>query len=216
MTLRQRILLLRVRPLAALLLGVSAPSVVACGSTASNGVAASPAKGTEGREGPTVQSSLNDLPSPAASEREPAVDPIDLVVKRDLWPLEPAAAERLLQGLGQVRRETVGPHGLSLVGGPTPTLARFDVSYSQDDDGHWTLNAASFFLRDADLTLLYARLETRIIERLGRPEWRSQQDELPSSGWSLGRDMSLLLAPSPNQGERLVMLSISEPEGEAE
>jgi hypothetical protein len=95
-------------------------------------------------------------------------------------------------------------------------VARFEVSYSQDEDGHWTFNAAIFFLGDADLPRLYRKLQTRITERLGKPEWTEKQNDLPSSGWSLGRDMSLLLAPSPNQAEHLVMLSIAEPEGEAE
>jgi hypothetical protein len=141
---------------------------------------------------------------------------VDLVIKRELWPLEPASAEELLKRLGHVRRETSVPHALSLVGGPTGSVARFEVSYSEGDDGHWTFNAANFFLGDAELATLYRKLETRITERLGKPAWTEKQNDLPSTGWSLGRDMSLLLAPSPNQGERLVMLSVSQPEGEAE
>lgn len=217
MTLLQRSLLLPVRQVAAILAGASASLLIACSSpAASNGVAASPSNAAEVRAEPT-EVSANDVPSsPEVTAHDRAIDPVDLVVKRDLWPLEPAAAEKLLQSLGQVRREAPIPHALSLVGGPTATLARFDVSYAQDDEGRWTMNAASFFLGDADLGALYQRLETRITERLGKPEWSEKQNDLPSSGWSLGRDMSLLLAPSPNQGERLVVLSISEPEGEAE
>jgi hypothetical protein len=152
MTLLQRNLLPPVRQVAALLAGASALSLVACSSTAaSNGVAASPSSTTEGGARPTNEAPASDAASSEVTGQDQAVDPVDLVVKRDLWPLEPASAEKLLQGLGQVHRETPIPHALSLVGGPTATVARFDVSYSQDDEGHWTMDAASFFLGDADL-----------------------------------------------------------------
>jgi hypothetical protein len=196
-----------------------AASVIACSSpAASNGLVASPSSVGESSTQPRAPSDPSATTSAAhtAGSRGQAVDPVELVVKRDLWPLEPASAEKLLQELGHVRREVPFPRALSIVGGPTGPVERFEVSYSQDDDGHWTFNAASFFLRDPDLQALYQKLETRIIERLGKPAWTERQGDLPSSGWNLGRDMSLLLAASPNQGERLLMLSVSEPEGEAE
>jgi hypothetical protein len=120
---------------------------------------------------------------------------VDLVIKRELWPLEPASAEELLKRLGHVRRETSVPHALSLVGGPTGSVARFEVSYSEGDDGHWTFNAANFFLGDAELATLYRKLETRITERLGKPAWTEKQNDLPSTGWSLGRYCSGNCAP---------------------
>jgi len=202
----------------ALAFAVSAFWLAACGSpAASNAVVASPSSVPKNEPSLRAEPSAEPNPSLEVNHEKQSVDPVDLVVKRELWPLEPASAEEILQGLGHVRRETPAPDVLSLVGGPTGALARFEVSYSQDADGRWTFNVASFFFGgEPDLPALYQKIETRITERLGKPKWTEKQEELPSSGWSLGRDMSLLLTSSPNQGERLVMLSISEPEGEAE
>jgi hypothetical protein len=217
MTLLQLRRSLRISQFKSVVAAASASWLVACSSpAASNPTVASPSSVPASRQVAVAESSADTIPSNGTTSQTQSVDSVDLVVKRELWPLKPASAEELLQGLGQVRRETPIPRALSLVGGPTASVARFEVSYSQDEDGHWTFNAATFFLGDADLPRLYRRLQTRITERLGKPEWTEKQNDLPSSGWSLGRDMSLLLAPSPNQGERLVMLSISEPEGEAE
>jgi hypothetical protein len=52
--------------------------------------------------------------------------------------------------------------------------------------------------------------------RLGKAEWPQQGDEIPSTEWSLGRSMKLLLARSPNQGENALVINIAEPEGEEE
>jgi hypothetical protein len=212
MTLFRRRRLLRARHLAA----VAAAWLAGCSSPAVSTKAAS-SSGAPGRTAAeSVEPPINSTPSDAAVNYTKPVDPVELVAKREMWPLDPGSAEELLRGLGHVRRETPEPRALSLIGGPSGALARFEVSYSQDDAGQWAFNVANFFFGEADLPALNQKIETAIIERLGKPDWTERQAELPSSGWSLGRDMNLLLAPSPNQGERLVLLSVSEPEGEAE
>ena len=37
--------------------------------------------------------------------------------------------------------------------------------------------------------------------------------DLPAAGWTLGNHLELLLARSPVEGERLLVLMISEPQG---
>jgi hypothetical protein len=105
---------------------------------------------------------------------------------------------------------------LALSGGPSGALARFQVAYSGDEKGHWTFNVATFFLGDSDLHRLHAAVEKQLAELLGKPEWVDKSSDLPSAGWGLGRSMKLLLAPSPIGGEKLLMISISEPDGEEE
>jgi hypothetical protein len=141
---------------------------------------------------------------------------VDLVAKRDLWPLQPDRAETLLQELGPVHRKEPMAHALSLEGGPSGALARFSVSYFSDDKGVWAFSVANFAFTEADLQGLYATVKGQLTERLGKAEWTQQGEELPSVEWSLGKSMKLLLARSPNQGENALVISVAEPEGEEE
>jgi hypothetical protein len=168
-----------------------------------------------------------EVNSPGATQAEPT--PLDAeqradeleeavkrVAKRNLWPLPPPKAEALLKSLGAVSRNEPMPQALELSGGPSGALARFQVAYSGDEKGHWTFNVATFYLGDPDLRRLHASVEKQLTQLLGKPKWVNGSDELASAGWGLGHSMELLFAPSPNSGEKLLLISISEPEGEEE
>jgi hypothetical protein len=141
---------------------------------------------------------------------------IERIAKRNFWPLEPDRAESLLASLGPVHRQQSAEHALSLEGGPSGALARYDVSYSSDEKGAWAFSVANFAFAEADLRALYATLRGRLTERLGKADWAQQGEELPSTEWSLGNSMKLLLARSPSSGENTLVISIAEPEGEGE
>ena len=166
---------------------------------------------------PTTESSATSqtappAPSAPASQGPALQDIITRVAKKNLWPLEPGEAEKLLQTIGPVRRDERASQVLSLSGGPSGALARFEVSYTPDENGHWAFNVASFFLGRDD----YERVEHQLTEQVGKPEWTGKNDDIPSTEWGIGRSMKLLLGPSPNLGDELLVMSISEPEGEGE
>lgn len=115
-----------------------------------------------------------------------------------------------------IHREQPMDQALSLLGGPGESVARIQVSYSGDEKGGWTYSVANFYFAATDLHQLYETIEKLLNEYLGAPEWAERNAELPSTEWDLGGSMKLLFAPSPNQGEKLLVLSIAEPEGDPE
>jgi hypothetical protein len=160
-----------------------------------------------------------------AEERTPTQDTPDvatleetvkLVARRDLWPLEPDKAEELLKRIGPVHREQPIEQALSLSSEPAGGAARIQVFYSGDETVGWTFNVANFYFDASDLHQLYEAVEKLLNEQLGAPDWAEKKADLPSTEWDLGGSMKLLFAPSPNQGEKLLVLSIAEPEGDPE
>jgi len=142
---------------------------------------------------------------------------ITLIARPGQWPLDVDAAEQLLQPLGPVRREQPVAEALSLLGGPSGVLNRFEVSYSTDEQGRWMFEGASFFLGDADLVRLHEAVKGLLTQQLGKAEWTEDDaGELEAVGWDLGGVTKLLFALSPNEGERLLRISIAEPEGETD
>ena len=164
----------------------------------------SPAPATEGHG--------IDAPDPSApSTTADAV--VTLVAKPGLWPLDVESARRVLQSLGPVKQEQVTPDALSLVGGPTGALDRFDVTYSRDEQQYWVFDSAGFVIAGHESLRLYRLLETRLTQLLGAPASTEthDNDELPRATWDLGEEMALSLGPSPSGDDRLLMIAISEP-----
>jgi hypothetical protein len=172
---------------------------------ASQSVDAAPEQPTR----PDEQKPPQDTPRVATLE-----ETVKLVARRDLWPLAPDRAEELLNRIGPIHREQPMDQALSLLGGPGESVARIQVSYSGDENGGWTYSVANFYFGAKDLHQLYEAIEKLLNEHLGPPEWAERNAELPSTEWDLGGSMKLLFAPSPNNGEKLLVLSIAEPEGE--
>ena len=194
---------------------------LACGAAQTPAPVAAPAAAPaspEASPSPAVEVPVEQAPEPVQQAPQGASiqQTIELVAKRNFWPLAPDKAESLLASLGPVQRQQSAEHALSLKGGPSGALARYDVSYSSDEKGAWAFSVANFAFADADLRALYATVSGRLTERLGKAEWAQQGEEIPSTEWGLGNSMKLLLARSPSAGENALVISIAEPEGEGE
>lgn len=168
---------------------------------------------------PGPSSSAEPVP-PKPSEPPADVTPaglVQLVAKPKAWPMSAEAVERYLERLGKTRREQPAGKALTLIGGASRAVTRFEVSYTGGTDAR-AFTSASFYLTSDDLIALWHSYETLITTELGAPAWKRDNGagEPPSAGWNLGGPMELLLAPSPHEGERGLVLTISEPEGEAE
>jgi hypothetical protein len=174
---------------------------------------------TEAPTEPSVESAAPSAPVQAKSAEARAVVPLlDRVARRDVWPLDPDAAQKLLQPFAPQRREEPALQALSLVGGPSGPLVGFQVAYSQSDRGGWSFSSAGFDFSGANLSELYAVIRAQLVEQLGEPAWVEPNGDSvpPSAGWEVGHAMQLLFAPRPNPAEKLLVLSISEPQGEEE
>ena len=137
-----------------------------------------------------------------------------LTAARKVWPLAPDDAERQLGALGPWKREQPVPEVLTLVGPASGIVQRSELSYSADGKKGWAFVGASFFVRASEPTSLKT-LGELIRKKLGKPRWthRNVAGELPSNGWSLGGRLELVLGKSPVEGESLLVLTISEPQG---
>jgi hypothetical protein len=153
----------------------------------------------------------------AASEGTTAETAIELIADRALWPLDADAARALLQRLGPVTNTQPTPGELSIEAGPSGVVRHAEVSYARDEQERWVFDAAGFLFGGDDLKRLHHQLEVLLIQHLGEPEWTQGAggEELTSAGWALAEPLTLLFAPSPD-AENLLMISISEPQGEAD
>ena len=138
-----------------------------------------------------------------------------MVAQRKLWPLKADSAEEQLSALGPWKREQPIPEALTLVAGRSGLVARSEIAYSADAKKRWIFVGASFFVADPDLPHLYRALSEVIQKQLGKPRWtrKAANGDLPAAGWKLGNRLELLLTRSPVEGERLLALMISEPQG---
>jgi hypothetical protein len=157
-----------------------------------------------------------ETPSDPSRPNATADGVVTLVAKPGLWPLDVESARRVLQTLGPVKEEQVTPNALSLVGGPSGALDRFDVRYARDDEQYWVFGSAGFVIAGEQSRRLYRALESRLIQLLGAPaSTETHADaELPSATWDLGEAMTLSLGPSPS-GDDGLMIAISEPKERA-
>jgi hypothetical protein len=142
---------------------------------------------------------------------------VQLAARPKAWPMSAEAAERYLAPLGEARRREPHAEALTLEGGASPVVSRFEVSYTGGSDAS-SFTSASFFLASEDPLALWQDYEALLTAELGAPAWKRDNGsgEAPSAGWNLGGAMELVLAPSPSESEGSLLLSISEPEGEAE
>jgi len=140
---------------------------------------------------------------------------VKLVAQRKLWPLKADAVEAQLRALGSWKREQPIPEALTLVAGRSGIVARSEISYTVDRKKRWIFVGASFFVADPDLAHLYRALSDVIQKQLGKPRWmrKAANGDLPAAGWKLSNHIELLLTQSPVEGERLLALIISEPQG---
>jgi hypothetical protein len=140
---------------------------------------------------------------------------VKLVAQRKLWPLKAEAVEEQLRALGPWKREQPIPEALTLVAGHAGVVARTEISYAAAPKRRWVFLGASFFVADADLPRLYQALSDLIQKDLGKPRWtrKAAKGELPAAGWKLSKRLELLLRQSPVEGERLIAILISEPQG---
>jgi hypothetical protein len=193
-------------------LGCAASQSVHAGAVAP--VAPSPPAGA-----PVAVEEPSSAPASAPSAPDTtAVNVVTLIAKPGLWPLDVESARRVLQALGPVTQEQSSPEQLALVGGPYGALGRFSVAYTLDDQNYWVFGSAGFLLAGSDRAALYHALEGRLIQLLGKPAWRDDESgaPLPTSGWDLGEDVKLSLAPSDEGGVRLVRIAISEPDADSD
>lgn len=164
--------------------------------------------------GSTPIARLCQSPSDPIELAERGGDAVDsvvtLVAKPGLWPLDVESARWVLQTLGPVEQEQVTPNDLSLVGGPTGALDRFDVTYSRDEQQYRVSCSAGFVIAGQESLRLYRLLEKRLTQLLGAPaSTETHADtELPSATRDIGEEMMLSLGPSPSGDDRLLMIAI--------
>jgi hypothetical protein len=160
----------------------------------------------------TSEAHIAETPADPTGPYTTADRVVTLVAKPGLWPLDVESARRVLQTLGPVKQEHVTPDAMSLVGGPSGALDRFDVTYARDDQQYWVFGSAGFVIAGEESRRLYRLLETRLIQLLGAPaSTKTRADaKLPSATWDLGEEMTLSLGPSPSGGDGL-MIAIFEP-----
>ena len=164
-------------------------------------------------DAPATEVPATEAPSDRSGPNATADSVVTLVAKPGLWPLDVESARRVLQTLGPVKQEQATPNDLSLVGGPTGALDRFDVTYSRDEQQYWVFGSAGFVIAGHESLRLYRLLETRLTQLLGAPaSTETHADtELPIATWDIGEEMTLSLGPSPSGDDRLLMIAISEP-----
>jgi hypothetical protein len=141
---------------------------------------------------------------------------VKLVAQRKLWPLKAETADNQLGALGPWKREQPIPEALTLVAGHAGIVERSEVSYAADAKKRWIFLGASFFVGDPDLARLHRTLSDLLRQQLGKPAWTRKaktKGDLPAVGWKLGKRLELLLTKSPVEGERLLALVVSEPQG---
>ncbi len=195
--------------------GLIAVALVACTPARP----AEPAQGAASHPAPpggdSTGASAHDTGSAAADVTPSQL--VQLAARPKAWPMSADAVERYLAPLGKARRQQVNAGALTIEGGTSPVVSRFEVSYTGGSDAS-SFTSASFFLASEDPLALWQHYEALLTAELGAPAWKRDNggSEPPSAGWNLGAALELLLAPSPNEGERGLLLSISEPEGEAE
>jgi hypothetical protein len=145
----------------------------------------------------------------------PANALVKLLAQRKLWPLKAEAVEEQFRALGPWKREQPIPEALTLVAGRSGIVERSEISYAADAKKRWIFVGASFFVADADLLRLYRSLSEAIAKELGKPRWtrKATGGDMPAAGWTLGKRLELLLTRSPVEGEHLLALMISEPQG---
>jgi hypothetical protein len=189
-----------------------------CGSSQSVGAGAVEPVASPEPGAPVAVEEASAAPASAPSAPDTtAMSVVTLVAKPGLWPLDVESARRVLQALGPVTRQQPSPEQLALVGGPYGALGRFSVDYTLDEQKYWVFGSAGFFLASSDQAALYHALEARLLQLLGKPAWHDESGApLPTSGWDLGEDVTLSLAPSEEGGERSVRIAISEPDGDAD
>jgi hypothetical protein len=171
------------------------------------GAVAKQAVETSNASAARAEGSPNQPPVTSAEEL------VKLVAQRKLWPLKADAAEEQLRALGPWKREQPIPEALTLVAGRAGIVARSEISYAADAKKRWIFVGASFFVADADLGQLHRTLSEVIEKQLGKPRWTRKAADRPAAGWKLGKHLELLLTHSPVEGERLLALMISEPQG---
>jgi hypothetical protein len=190
-------------------------TALACAGQPSRGAVQPSAQGLhEASATPPPTTDGRGTEAPDASGPNTTADAVvTLVAKPGLWPLDVESARRVLQTLGPVKQEQASPDALSLVGGPTGALDRFDVTYSRDEQQYWVFDSAGFVIAGRESLRLYRLIETRLTQLLGAPASTETHadDELPSATWDLGEEMTLSLGPSPSGDSRLLMIAISEP-----
>jgi hypothetical protein len=201
--------------------------LLSCGPSPASVVrsAAAPAPANSAQETAGASPSVRTPQSPAAdpslagsSQRAQPERAVALLAKRGLWPLGVDEARALLEKFGAVTSKQATPSELSLETGPSGVFRGAEVSYTRSEQQRWIFSAAGFYFGDDALKELHHQLEALLIEHLGKPEWTQAADgeDFSSSGWALTGSLSLLFAPSPNAGEHVFIISISEPEGGAE
>jgi hypothetical protein len=166
---------------------------------------------------PTQKAPLADRTSltPTTTQHEvSAEDLVTLIAQRKLWPLSVEAAEATLRPLGAMKRQQPVPEALTLIGGRSGIVERFEISYSSDGKKDWIFVGASFFLNDRNLSDLRQRLDVLLQEQLGRPKWAKgkKAGEAAAAGWKLRGRTELTLQKSPYEGEQLLVIMISEPQ----
>ena len=167
-------------------------------------------------------------PSIAAAAKEPsATNPatqqavrsvnelVSFVVQPKLWPLKADSVGERLAALGPWKREQPIPEALTLMAERSGIVARAEIAYSADAKKRWVFMAANFFISDSDLAHLYRELSQEIQTKLGKPRWsrKAANGDAPAAGWKLDKHLELLLGQSPVEGEQLLTLTISEPQG---
>jgi hypothetical protein len=166
---------------------------------------------THGTATQTVEKSTGNAQQSASADAL-----VKLVAQRKLWPLKAETVEEQLRALGPWKREQPIPEALTLVAGCSGAVARSEISYAAAPKKRWAFVGASFFVADSDLPRLYQALSDLIQKELGKPRWtrkKAAKGELPAAGWKLGKHLELLLRQSPVEGENLIAIMISEPQG---
>lgn len=173
-----------------------------------------PKPATAPKSAPTEPSKPTAAPG-ASSDTTSATDLVGLVAQRDLWPLKADSVADRLRPLGPWKREQPIPEALTLVGGRRGAIERAELSYSSDGKNGWIFVGASFFVRDTDLKRSYDDTAAAVQKQLGKPKWtrKASSGGIPSAGWKLPNRLELLLSKSATEGEQLLALTVSEPQG---
>lgn len=196
-----------------------ASSLITCRSSAApREPGAEPAKAQAAPSAPAPRPVTNDAggaADPDARKGELTIDGlVALVAQRRLWPLGPDAAEKKLAALGPWKRDQPLAEVLTLIGAPSGVVQRSEISYSSDGNKGWIFVGASVFVRGANLSEMQKAIADLVSTKLGKPRWtrRAQGSDVPSAGWKLGARQELLVRQSPVEGEKLLVVMVSEPQ----
>jgi hypothetical protein len=178
----------------------------------------------DGASSTSVDAGAAAVDKSAEATTSPDIEKVlDLLMDKKLYPLSLEDAEKKLEPIAELHRESPSPDDLLMVGAGSG-CRRIEISYIKNENNKWEFSglAAIFTTGSAqEVPVLFRRIEGHVRKKLGKPLFtRRTGTLLPKIGWRMKRPVELWLTentntlPDGSSPERHVQIAIGTPGGE--